>query len=134
MVPANCTVRFSIQAVTLRPPLADEPLVVELEELLEEEPLDEEAVPNRLRTICSLLLAGKLSVTCCGLEPWGPTLNATCSPPPLVGVMLMVICSGLELPAAPLRLRIISGPLLPAGPEAGLARVPPVPAPLLACF
>src|SRR5260370_14774963 len=115
MVPANCTVRFSIQAVTLRPPLADEPLVVELEELLEEElleeePLDEEAVPNRLRTICSLLLAGKLSVTCCGLEPWGPTLNATCSPPPLVGAMLMVICSGLELPAAPPRVWIISGP------------------------
>src|SRR6266404_3904492 len=124
MFPPTARAALPFQAVTLRPPLA--------EELLEEEPLVDDAPPNRFRTICSLLLAGKSSVICCGLEPWGPTLNTTRSPPPLVGVMLMVICSGLVLLAALLRLRMISGPLPAAGP--GWARVPPGPPPLLACF
>jgi len=103
----------SIQAVTLRPAPA-EALLAEPEELLVEG-----APPKRFRTICSLVLGARLSVSSGVVDPWLPTLRETCSPPWAELVMLMVICSGLELPAAPLRLRIISGPLLPAEPEAG---------------
>lgn len=45
------------QAETLRPPLAGDPLVVEVVEELEEG-------PSKFRTICSLLLGGRLNVTC----------------------------------------------------------------------
>jgi hypothetical protein len=56
------------QAETLRPPVAEE---LPVEELPEEVPVDvpvvEEEVPSRFRTISSLLLAGRLKVTC-GVE------------------------------------------------------------------
>lgn len=99
-----------VQAETLRPVLEEE-LLDEL--LLEEDP------PKRFKTICSLLLGLRLNVISCGLEPWLPTLRETCSPPPLAGLlMLIVICSGLVPPLPLPRLRIISGPgLEEAGAE-----------------
>lgn len=107
MVPANCTAVLAVQAETLRPPC--------VEELPEELLLElEEDSPNKFRTICSLLLGARLNVISCAFEPWLPTLRETCSPPPLVGLRLMVICSGLVLPLLLPRLRIISGPLLEA--------------------
>lgn len=115
MVPANCTVALPVQAETLRPPLVEEPP--------EELPLELEAdSPNKFRTICSLLLGARLNVISCAFEPWLPTLRETCSPPPLVGLRLMVISSGVLPPLLP-RLRTISGPLLEtaAALEAGLA-------------
>jgi len=115
MVPANCTVGLAVQAETLRPPLA--------EELPKELPVElEEDSPNKLRTICSLLLGARLNVISCAFEPWLPTLRETCSPPPLVGLRLIVICSGLLPPLLLPRLRTISGPLLEAAAlEAELA-------------
>ena len=116
MVPTNCTVSLTFQAETLRPPLP--------EELLEELLLElEEDSPNKFRTICSLLLGARLNVISCAFEPWLPMLRETCSPPPLVGFRLMVICSGLVLPLLLPRLRTISGPLLEAG-ELEAALVP----------
>ena len=79
------------------------------------EALAEEDSPNKLRTICSLLLGARLNVTCWALEPWLPTLRETCSAPPLAGLMLMVICSGLVLPLLLLRLRTISGLVVEGG-------------------
>jgi len=64
MVPANCTGSVAIQAETLMPPPAEAPLVVDVPE----EPPVEDA-PSKFRTICSLLLEGRLKVTCCALEP-----------------------------------------------------------------
>ncbi|MGB6804046.1 MAG: hypothetical protein WBE31_17420, partial [Candidatus Sulfotelmatobacter sp.] len=114
MVPANCTAVLAVQAETLRPPF--------VEELPEELLLElEEDSPNRFRTICSLLLGARLNVISCAFEPWLPTLRETCSPPPLVGLRLIVICSGV-LPLLLPRLTIISGPLLEAAAlEAELA-------------
>lgn len=107
MVPANCTAVLAVQAETLRPPF--------VEELPEELPLElEEDSPNKSRTICSLLLGARLNVISCAFEPWLPTLRETCSRPPLVGLRLMVICSGLVVPLLLPRLTIISGPLLEA--------------------
>ena len=47
--------------------------------------------PSRFNTICSLLLAAKLNVTCSGFDPWLPTLSETCSPPFAAFAMLMVL-------------------------------------------
>jgi hypothetical protein len=124
MAPANCTgfcLFTRIYAETLKPPLAEElpdELLVEAELPLA---VEEDSL-NRFRTICSLLLGLRLNVICCSLELGLPILRATCSPPPLVGVRLMVICSGLTPLPLLLRLRTISGPLLEAGLlEVGLA-------------
>jgi hypothetical protein len=104
-----------VQAVTLRPPFA--------EELLEELPVRlEEDSFNKFRTICSLLLGARLKVISCSFEPWPPTLSETCSPPPLVGFRLMVICSAL-VPLLLPRLRTISGPLLEADALEGVLGV-----------
>ena len=65
LVPANCTGCLAIQAETLRPPLVvllvPEALVVVVEDAF-----------SKFRTICSLLLEGRLSVTCSAVEPWLP--------------------------------------------------------------
>lgn len=52
-----------LQAEMLRLPLAEEVFDVLVLDVLEED------APNRLRTISSLLLGARLSVTCCWLEP-----------------------------------------------------------------
>lgn len=66
MVPANCTGSAAdFQAVTLRPPLVEELPEEELPDVvLVDVPLVEEDVASKFRTISSLLLAGRLSVTC----------------------------------------------------------------------
>jgi hypothetical protein len=64
MVPAHCTRSAAIQAETLMPPPVEVPLVVDVPE----EPPVEDA-PSKFRTICSLVLEGRLKVTCCALEP-----------------------------------------------------------------
>src|SRR5258708_11486544 len=115
VVPANCTGCLAIQAETLRPPVAEEAPVV-----LVVDPVVEDA-PSRFRTICSLLLEGRLNVTCSAVEPWVPIPMETCSPPLAWLLMLIVICSGLLLPALMLlRFRMISGPLAGEGGAAGL--------------
>ena len=78
MFPPTARAALPFQAVTLRPPLA--------EELLEEEPLVDDAPPNRFRTICSLLLAGKSSVICCG-----STLVSLAIMPKTVSVTLLIL-------------------------------------------
>lgn len=90
----------------MRPPLEDE--------LLDEALLEvEEEAPSKFKIICSLLLAFRLNVICCAFEPWLPMLSETCSPLPLVGLLiLIVISSGVALFAPLLRLRTISGPAL----------------------
>src|SRR6267154_1002392 len=116
VVPADCTGCLAIQAETLRPPLAEDPLVV----VLVVDPVLEDA-PSRLRTICSLLLEGRLNVTCSAVEPRVPIPMETCSPPLAWLLMLIVICSGLLLPPFMLlRFRMISGPLAGEGEAAGL--------------
>jgi hypothetical protein len=120
LVPANCTgvqwfKPYMVQAETLRPPFAEEPL---------DELVVEEDDPKRFRTISSLVLGAKLSVIGCWLEPcW---LMETCSPPPLVGLMLMVMGSavGLGPPLLLPMLRTISGPTLKGGADVGGVSAP----------
>src|SRR5579864_9145190 len=75
--PLTTPATFASQAETLRPP-PDDGLpaapVVEFELELEAD------APNRFSTICSLPLACRLKLICCGAEPWFPMLSETCSP------------------------------------------------------
>jgi hypothetical protein len=57
-IPADCTGRlFAIQAETLTPPLAVEPVA---------ESAVEAVAPNQFSTICLLPLAPRFNVTCAG--------------------------------------------------------------------